>query len=87
MLTDTTGQELRKQIFEQYGLNKSNDMIKNYTTQIDRIDDDIRKLEDYTGTGDAMLDRGKLIRQTRDLSRQRMDAVRARQAEVDYYKL
>ena len=87
MLTDTTGQELRQQVFEQYGLNKSNDMIKSYTTQIDRIDDDLRSLEDWTGTGDALADRGSVIRQTRELSRQRMDAVRARQAEVDYYKL
>lgn len=87
MLNDTTGKELRQQVFEQYWLNKSNDMIKNYTTQIDRIDDEIRKLEDWTGTGDAMMDRWELVRKGRDLSRQRMDEVRARQAEVDYYRL
>ena len=57
MLNDTTGQELRQQVFEQYGLNKSNDMIKSYTTQIDNIDDELRNLEDWTGTGDAMMDR------------------------------
>ena len=87
MLNDTTGQELRQQVFEQYGLNKSNDMIKSYTTQIDNIDDELRNLEDWTGTGDAMMDRWELVRKGRDLSRQRMDAVWARQAEVDYYRL
>jgi hypothetical protein len=81
------GKTLREEVFAIYGLDASNNKIKNYTTQIDQIEEDMSELENYTGTGDAMADRAYIIRRTRDLTKQRTDLVKTRSAELDYYRL
>lgn len=78
---------LRSEIFAKYWLDESNEKIKNYTTQIDDVEEQLDNLVNYEWTGSALGDRGELIRKQRDLTKQRMDLVKTRAAELDYYRL
>lgn len=88
--SDTSGAELKQQIFQQYGLNESNERIKTYTKQLDDLDDQIRDLSQkmWEAAGwDALAYRAEYTRQLRDLTNQRIDITKARATEVDYYRL
>jgi len=81
------GKTLREEVFAKYWLNESNDRIKDYTTQIDWVEEELRGLEDYISQWDAFADRNFLINKNKELTRKRMDLVKARSAEMDYYRL
>ena len=78
---------LREEVFAKYGLDKSNEKIQQYATQIDEVDAELESLSDWTGTGDALADRGEIISRTKALTKQRNDLVKLRANEMDYYKL
>jgi len=81
------GKTLREEVFAKYGLNESNEKIKRYWTQIDEIDAELEKLDQWTGTGDAMIDRWQMIRMTKELTKQRNDLAKIRANEIDFYRL
>ena len=81
------GKTLREEVFAKYGLNESNDKIQKYGNQIDEIDAELEALDEWTGTGDALADRGEMIRMTKMLTQQRNDLSKLRANEVDYYRL
>ena len=78
---------LREEVFAKYGLDKSNEKIQQYSTQIDEVDAELESLSDWTGTGDALADRGEIISRTKALTKQRNDLVKLRANEMDYYRL
>lgn len=78
---------IRAEVFKQYGLDASNEKIKEYTTQLDDLDNELRDLEDYVSSWDVFTDRNYAVNKNKELMRKRSDLVRARAAEIDYYKL
>lgn len=81
------GKTLREEVFAKYWLNESNDKILKYANQIDDLDTQLQAVSDSTGTGDALADRGEMIRMTKMLTQQRNDLSKLRANEVDYYRL
>jgi hypothetical protein len=44
IVNDNEGKTLREEVFAKYGLDASNEKIKSYTTQIDKIEEELDNL-------------------------------------------
>lgn len=81
------GKTLREEVFAQYWLNESNEKIKKYSNEIDRLDEELEKVNEIWFSADAFADRWRRTTAMRELTKQRNDVAKLRANEIDYYRL
>lgn len=81
------GKTLREEVFAQYWLNESNEKIKKYSNEIDRLDEELEKVNEIWFSADAFADRWRRTTAMRELTKQRNDVAKLRASEIDYYRL